>query len=186
MENVIIENMTYVANEVAKFCGDDVEKNGVIIGYYDDVCEAFNTLMKDTNTLFVSGELWEPEYNGYDGPYYIEYSPEEIFVGKAYYKEDNMMLFEPDIAYVDKDFINEFLKSSFTDNVVCYSYDGCDEDDNNEDDICDHYGCICFDEDKCGFKYCTYEDDERVMFCYRGSKKLTEIDAVNIIAKNLG
>ena len=168
----VVDDVIVIAKEISK-----TEEYTVLVGYYETVVAVLNWLIKMTDAEFTSGELNQPEIDGYDEAYFLEYDGEEIWVGKAYDENFHKYLyFEVDNAYVEEDFYDQYAKSNSTHNVIVFGFDDVNDDKAEDDGV-----SICMDDDECGFCFCIDNDVAHTKFKYRGNKKLTQEMVSNII-----
>lgn len=170
-----IDNIESIVKNFSTLCGDD--RDAVVVGNYETIVEALNYLVKNTNSYFVCGELSFPEVDGYDGGYYIIFDNKEIWTGKIKTSDAcDCVMFECDYAYVEDCYQKDYLSNNTKHGMVVFTYDDIEEDDHEDDD--NH--CVCMDDDRMGFCLCINENDFHHKFKYRGNKKLTDDDVINI------
>lgn len=170
-----IDNIESIVKNFPALCQDD--KDVVIIGTYDTVVDAFNYLIKNTDSKFVCGELQPPEMDEYDDGWYIIFDKDEIWMGKTKTSDRcDCVTFDCDYAYVEDGFEKAYLPNNTEDGMVVFTYDEIEEDDHEDDD--NH--CVCMDDDRMGFCLCINENDFHHKFKYRGNRKLTDDDVINI------
>ena len=167
-----------IISEVKDIADDMIQTKdpSVLVGYYETVVDALNYLIKTTVAEFTSGELVDPDIDGYDDAYYLQYDGDEIWVGKAKYDDsDKCIMFDEKYAFVEEDFADWFTDVNKYCTVVEFGYD----DVHDEDPF-----CICMDDDKLGFTFCMEDEDGFTKFKYRGSSKLTEADIRKMLHEN--
>lgn len=173
--------MEDIAEKLMDFVEDSICHTGIIIGYYDTIVDAFNYIIKNSDANFAEGELNSPEWDGYDDAWYLDYSEDEIYLGKAYNNEsDRYFMFEGDLVYVEEDFVDGYLKTNDKENVIVFGFDDIEEDDNTPSDKTGT--CLCLTDDKMGFSFCADNEYGHQKLVYRGNKKLTEDEAWSIVA----
>ena len=177
MRKMIIDDISQITNEIIQLT-TDFEKDALIVGYYETIVDAFNIIMKLTDNNFVFGELHPAEFDGYDDAYYLECTGGEISLGKVRWSDkDKYIMFEFDKAFVEEDFIDDFLTNNEPNGVVVFGFDDIDRDDNEDDNDF----TICMDDDRNGFCFCIQDDCGHTKFKYRGSKELSDDDVMKII-----
>ena len=180
MRKIVIKDLSKIAEEISECCHDS-HVGVVVVGYYETIVELFNILIKTTDSEFISGELHPCEYDGYEDAYYIEYDNNEIWTGKARYDcSDDYVMFDEDIAYVEEDFLKDYLKSNNIDNVVVFGFSDVHDEKDNEHNP---NTCLCMNDDNTGFTFCTENEFGHSKFKYKGNKKLTEDEAWEIVDK---
>lgn len=173
-----IDNIESIVENFIPLCGDD--RDAVVIGTYETVVDAFNYLMKNTDSQFVCGELELPEMDGYDDGWYVIFDKNEIWTGKIKTSDRcDCVTFDCDYAYVEDGFEKAYLSKNTEDGMIVFTYDDVDECNHNDD----YHGCVCMDDDKMGFSLCINEDGFSHKFKYRGNNKLTEDDVIDICNK---
>lgn len=166
MRKILIEDIAQISDEIIDLNADD-EKTIVIVGYYETIADIFNIFMKYTNYEFEFGELHPVEYDGYDDAWYAELSENKISLGRARWDDnDKYIMFDFDRAYVEEDFLNEFLESNNINNVTVFGFEDVHPRNDSEDSN------ICIDDDDLGFCFCLSGNNEHVKFKYRGTEKL--------------
>ena len=179
MDNKLrIDSVHELTDRIIDYCCDNPDTNVVLVGCYDTVIDAFNILIKETDAEFVAGELNMPEWDGYEGAWYVDYSQDEIWVGKALNeRNDKYLLFEADFSFVEEDFESEYKATNGEDNLVVFGYNDVEDGYDHE-----HHGtCLCLDEDKLGFTFCFQGDGDYRKFRFRGNHKLTEDEAWKMV-----
>ena len=174
MKAMRIKDVHDITCDIERFGTNDTSV--IIIGYYDTIIEVFNTLIKETDSKLVEGELASPEWDGYDEAYYIWYSESNMYVSKAYNEEcDSYYLIDCDIAFVEEDFLEDYLEDNSPTNVITFGWDDVIYD--NEDKL----DAFRFSADQKSFSF-TYLDsnEDKVTFVYSGEKRLTEQEAWEI------
>lgn len=182
---IMVGNSYDIAELMIDDHNNNIDNLIVAIGCYETVADILNYLIKHTDSNFVSGELNEPEWDGYDEAYYIEYSSDEIYVGKAaVIKKDTTgketatyIGYGADKVFVHTDYLNGYLKNNSEDGVVSFMFFE-DTDEEYSDNP-----CIFTDKDNKGFTYCDYSDDGYYQYTYRGVNKLSEEDIKKILDK---
>lgn len=181
MKKISIDNAVDIAKKMNKCKGEYFDESIVAVGYYETVVEIMNYLIKNTSAEFVSGELNEPEWDGYDEAYYVELYGDEIYVGKsAAIGKDKAgkevvayICYESREVFVEEDFLEPYLKNNSDDNVVVFSFTKEEEETN---------GMYVFkDKDNKGFTYCGCSDGGYYRYTYRGIDKLSEEDIKKIL-----
>lgn len=176
MRKMINEDIDVIAEEIIEQC-DGPNDDCVIIGEYDFICKMLNWLIKNSDALFVNGELNLPEVDGYDGGYYIIYDCDEIWVAKMSYCDAYKCVSfdDPTHVYVQEEYLSDYLDRNDDSNLTVLVFnDEYEEYDSGED------GCFCVDPDGCGFTICVRHGDNHEKFVYRGSRPLSHSEIENI------
>ena len=151
----------------------------LVVGYYETIISAINFLIKEYDVNFTGGEIIDPDYDGYEDSYYLEFYDDEFSVGKTYNEKlDEYLMFDIDTVFVEEDFVDDFLRTNKPDHLVVFGFNdiaGDDYDFMNDD------GCVCIDEDKKGFSLCIHDDYGHTKFRYRGCKELSHDDIQEIL-----
>lgn len=182
MKKIIIDDVAQITSDVIKLM-DDFE-NVLIVGYYETIVEAFNLLMKLTDNEFVSGELYPVDYDNYEDAYYLECNGGQLYFGKARWNgHDKYIMFDFDKAFVEEDFLDDFLTNNDIDDVVVFGFEDVRETENVEksDGKEDGDYTICMDDDEKGFCFCINNDFEHTKFKYRGDKKLNRDEVMKMV-----
>ena len=173
MKKIVVENCAQIAMDIAE-CKDSVSV--AVVGSYETIVEIFNILMKSTDAEFVAGEIHPSYWDNYEDAYYLKYSNDELWLGKAVWENhDSYVLFDDDNVYVEEDYLDKYIESNNNDNLIVFCYG---EEKNTDDNY-----CMCLSEDGKGFTFCVEDEFGHGKFKYQGTKELTEKDAWEIIEK---
>lgn len=181
MNKMYIEDMHDVTDKAIQVCEHIHNGEVLIVGFYEDVVEAFNMLMKETDAEFISGCLEDPSISGYENAYALSYTDDEIWIEKCYDDDSKRIsMYDFDVAYVSEYFYDDFIKTNKTDNVVQFSFD---EETVQKHDHSHDETCLCQTHDGTGFTFCIDDDTSHIKFEYKGMKKLTEDEIWQIISE---
>ena len=170
-----IDNIESIVENFVPLCGDD--RDAVVIGTYETVVDAFNYLMKNTDSQFVCGELELPEMDGYDDGWYVIFDKNEIWTGKIKTSDHyDCVAFDCDYAYVEYGFEEAYLSNNTDDGMVVFTYST-----NTNGNVNDHPCVIYMNDDNTGFTFCFKNDLVDKKFQYVGNIPLEFRDIVNIV-----
>lgn len=156
--------------------------NVILIGYYSEIIEVANALIKETNAEISNANIYSPDYDEYDDAYYLEVIDDEIWIDEA--QSDGVMSYFGDSegeVFVGVDFIDEYLKINPDKNLTAYS---CDDFVLLTEDESKGEPCLCMDDDGMGFTFCIHDKDSEYKFKYKSDKKLTPDDAWVIVSRH--
>ena len=149
--------------------GEDIN----VVGSYDDIKDILNTLIAYADAVFVSGELFDPEFDEYEDAYYLNYADGEIMVGKMYNNAiEEYIYLEPTHTFLDNEFAEKFFETNPRVNVTLYSRDEIESDVDDED--C--HECVCGENGGHGFTVCAHRGGDVFKLEYHTSEKLTDED----------
>lgn len=174
MRKIVIDDIAQISAEMIAF--NSIEgHHSVVVGSYEVIVEILNTIIKNTNAVFVNGELNMPDSDGYENAYYLEYAEDELWVDKMYNEMHKRYLtIEADRVWVEDEFSNDYLDANDAKNVIIFEFDSELEDPSK-------VPCLCLDDDALGFTCCYNSELGHGKFKYRGSEKLTEEKAWDIV-----
>lgn len=174
MRKIVIDDIAQISAEMIAF--NSIEgHHSVAVGSYEVIVAMLNTIIKNTNATFVNGELNMPDSDGYEKAYYLEYTKNELWVGKIYndiYKR--YLTIEADKVWVEDEFSKDYLVVNDAENVTIFKFD-------SEANDASEVPCLCLDDDALGFTCCYHDELGHGKFKYRGSEKLTEEKAWDIV-----
>lgn len=181
MKKIVIDDIYTIAEQMVDISAPN--KCVSAVGYYDTIQELFNILLKlDDDYEFIGGRLEPEEWNGYDEAWYIEIMDgNDIYIGQMQYDgEDDYILLESDYCFVEEDFLDQYLENNDVYGLTVFGFDDV-HNEIQDDELPD---CLCMDEDKLGFTFCSTNQYGHQRLRYRSNKKLTESEAWDIIAEN--
>lgn len=141
---------------------------------YDVMVELLNILTKNTEAKLVCADLHEPNYEFYNDAYYIEYADNEFWVGKMLLDNGAYVSLSADKVWVEDEYLDKYIVTNGASNATVFCFD------ESNDDIT-QTPCLCLDKDKLGFTHCYSGDDGYEKFRYRGTEKLTDKKAWEIV-----
>ncbi len=173
MKKIVVDDIYEIIGDIIDLYDNDSDKKIVVVGYYEIIQEAMNTIIKMVDDVrFVGGQLDEYDYDGYDDAWYLELQDGGIYTGKIYNDlHDCYLMMETDYAFVEEDFIDQYLETNSSHGVTEFGFDDVHDSD---DTAADSNACVCKTDDGYGFTFCDHSDGNHYKFTYRGTKKLTD------------
>ena len=174
MEKITIKDYTQIVEDII---GYDDGCSISVVGTYETIIKIFNDLIKSTDADFVAGEIYSPDWDNYDDAYFLEYTDEKIWLGKAIWEgHDCYIQFDSNTVYVEEEFLDKyFVRDNDNNKLIVFKY--------AEEEFADDNYCMCLSEDGKGFTLCVEDEFGHSKFKYQGTKELTEKDAWEIIEK---
>lgn len=129
----VLKKYEYFKKSSDDFCGIS------IIAHYDVMIELLNGFVKNTDFRLVNIEIEEPSLEGYCKEWVLNIDPDGgIWCEKVYREGYGGYLYcEEDVVFVHEDVDGNFIKKNADENIVLFSID----DEENEDDECDDLSC---------------------------------------------
>ena len=156
-----------------------------VLADYDDVKEIITTMicLTDGEINLESVEIGSAEFMDYDGPWLLCLDDEyNLFCERAIREGKNEFLGFEGYLYTRECYVNKALERAWIDGYTIYSFEyEVEHDDKDESQV-----CFDWDEDRQGFVFCTCVGGTQQKFRYRGTTKLDEETALNIVNAYLG
>lgn len=129
----VLKKYEYFKKSSDDFCGIS------IIAHYEVMIELLNSFVKNTDFRLVNIEIGEPSLEGYCKEWVLNIDPDGgIWCEKVYREGYGGYLYcEEDVVFVHEDVDGNFIKKNANENIVLFSID----DEENEDDECDDLNC---------------------------------------------
>lgn len=178
MNKTIITHDGELLTIAKAFCrkADKDESIFTLIGYYDNVANIMNELIRDGADL-IDADIHPEEYDGYCDAYQLSYIPDDgIYVAKMYSEDGECLYSEDDIVLIEEDFVADYLEvNEMPSDFLVFGYR--DVHENEEDDK----PCLCMDDDNKGFTFCINDENGRIKFRYACDKRISINDAWKIV-----
>ena len=157
-----------------------------VLADYDDVKEIIIAIitLADGEINLESVEIGSAEFMDYDGPWLLCLDDEyNLFCERAIREGKNEFIGFEGYLYTRECYVNKALERAWIDGYTIYSFEYEAE---KPDDDCEPQVCFDWDGDHHGFVFCTCVGGDRQKFRYRGTNKLDEETAMNIVNAYLG
>ena len=191
LRSYIIQNYEYFKELHDDFCGVS------IVAHYSVMIDLVNNLIKNTAFKLENIELYDSEVDGYCDEYILTLDcnrkiwVQKAFIPKNEYNDGGYVLCEEDLILVHEDVNSKFIIRNSEANIVVFSMESDNEEDNVEEDTeNDEIGCDteCTENNDCapsddlhGFTF-SEEDDFSTRRCsFWCSEKLGKNDYAEII-----
>lgn len=178
MNKRIVDDVYEIVDDILEIY-DKKKQKIAVVGYYETILEIMNALIKVTEGIcFESGVLENPEYTEYEDSFYLLLEDDGITTGEMWNDfNERYLILEPDCAFVEEDFADDYFDVNEDKNVVVFGFDDVHDYIEHDDKP-----CVCMTKDKKGFTFCVDDEFGHTKFKYHGNKVLSEEEMWDIIA----